>query len=69
MNEAATHRDGYYDEDGFFIMADNSFYDSEGYFFDKYGYDNEGGWYNDNGIYVNPKMGEAWCQAWWSGSS
>lgn len=42
---------GKYDEDKFFILEDGSFYDEQGYFFNKWGFDAEGGHYNDEGIY------------------
>ena len=54
MDEVPEVTDGYFDEAGFFILPDKSFYDPYGYFFDKDGYDVQGGWYNANGIYVNP---------------
>jgi len=48
----ATH--GAYDEDGFYILADKSFYDPLGYYFDSDGYDTVGGKYDDSGYYLHP---------------
>lgn len=45
---------GNYDDDGFYILADQSFYDPLGYFFDKDGYDTVGGKYDDEGFYMHP---------------
>lgn len=45
---------GALDEDGFYILADKSFYDPLGYFFDKDGYDTVGGRYDDEGYYIHP---------------
>lgn len=44
---------GDYDGDGFYILADKSFYDPLGYFFDNHGYDTVGGRYDDEGFYVH----------------
>jgi hypothetical protein len=43
---------GYYDEDGFYVLEDGSFYDPWGYYFDDHGYDEFGGYYDDDGYYV-----------------
>ena len=43
---------GAYDEDGFFILPDKSFYDNLGYYFDRYGYDTVGGSYDNYGFYI-----------------
>ena len=43
---------GYYDDDGFYILEDESFYDPWGYYFDPNGYDEFGGYYDENGYYV-----------------
>ena len=48
-------KEGAYDGDGFFIMADKSMYDPLGYFFDKDGYDTAGGKYDERGYYVHPE--------------
>ena len=48
-------KEGAFDQDGFFILSDNSYYDPLGYFFDKDGYDTVGGKYDDQGFYVHPQ--------------
>ena len=46
---------GSYDKDGFYILEDNSFFDYQGFFFDKDGYDEIGGYYDPTtGHYVAP---------------
>lgn len=46
-------KEGKYDEDGFYNLPDKSFYDPAGYFFNKDGYDEFGGYYdNHTGHYV-----------------
>ena len=45
---------GNYDEDGFYILPDKSFYDPLGYFFDQDGNDTVGGRYDEEGFYVHP---------------
>jgi hypothetical protein len=42
---------GKYDNDNFYILEDGGFYDEQGYFFNKWGFDAEGGHYNDEGAY------------------
>ena len=37
---------------GFYNLPDGSFYDPDGYLFDKYGFDEFGGSYNENNIYI-----------------
>jgi hypothetical protein len=37
---------GSYDNDGFYILEDGSFYDHMGYFFDKDGFNEIGGYYD-----------------------
>ncbi len=49
--EDIEQHEGYYDEDGFYVMGDGSFYDPNGYYFDQEGYDEFGGYY-ENGYYV-----------------
>ena len=44
--------DGTFDEDGFYILKDGDFYDPLGYYFDKDGYDETGGKYDDAGYYI-----------------
>lgn len=43
---------GDYDEDGFYVLEDESFYDPWGYWFDSHGYDEFGGYYDYSGFYV-----------------
>ena len=47
---------GAYDDDGFFILEDKSFYDPLGYYFDEQGYDTVGGRYDSHGYYVHPSQ-------------
>ena len=47
-------KEGAFDEDGFYIMTDKSFYDPLGYYFDENGYDTVGGKYGDDGYYIQP---------------
>ena len=44
--------EGKFDEDGFYILKDGDFYDPLGYYFDKEGFDESGGRYDDQGYYV-----------------
>ena len=44
--------DGTFDEDGFYILKDGDFYDPLGYYFDKDGFDETGGRYDDEGFYI-----------------
>jgi hypothetical protein len=46
--------EGKYDEDGFFILPGADFFDPEGFYFDKQGYDGIGGYYDKEGQYVPP---------------
>jgi len=46
------NEEGYYDEDGFFILKDGDFYDPWGYYFYSNGEDEYGGYYNDQGYYI-----------------
>ena len=41
-----------FDELGFYNLPDGSFYDPDGHYFDKEGYDEFGGYYNDDNIYI-----------------
>ena len=49
---------GYYDEDGFYILVDEEgkdrgdFYDPNGFYFDEMGYDQFGGYYDDDLNYI-----------------
>lgn len=38
--------EGKYDKDGFYILPDGSFYDYQGYYFNKEGFDENGGFYD-----------------------
>lgn len=44
--------EGKFDDDGFYLLKDGDFYDPLGYYFDKQGYDETGGRYDDAGYYV-----------------
>ncbi len=59
--EEIASKEGAYDEDGFYILTDKSYYDPLGYFFDRDGYDTVGGRYDDDGFYIQPSSsaGEA----------
>ena len=47
--------EGYYDNDGFYILPEGDFFDKDGYYFDREGFDENGGFYDeDNGEYVPP---------------
>ena len=48
--------DGAYESQGFYIYSDGSFLDPDGYQFDKWGYDELGGHYDDNNIYHPPQQ-------------
>lgn len=54
--EQIENLEGSYDDDGFYILADGSFYDPLGYFFDKDGKDAKGGFYNGLGFYIDPSI-------------
>lgn len=43
---------GAFDEEGFYVFKDGSFYDPDGYLFNQWGFDDQGGRYNDNNEYV-----------------
>lgn len=47
--------EGKYDEDGFFITPNGSFWDADYVYFNRQGFDRHGGSYNDNGDYVPGK--------------
>lgn len=47
-------KEGAYDDDGFFLLSDGSFYDPHGFFFDKDGVDVAGGTYDNEGYYLSP---------------
>jgi hypothetical protein len=43
---------GKYDQDGFYLLLDGDFFDQAGYYFDKEGLDEKGGFYDENtGVY------------------
>jgi hypothetical protein len=44
--------EGDYDEDNFYRIKEGGFFDEAGYYFDKEGKDHSGGYYNNDGIYV-----------------
>lgn len=46
------NQEGYYDDDGFFILPNGECIDPYGYQFDDEGYDEFGGYYDDDGYYV-----------------
>ena len=46
--------EGEYDEEGFFITPNGSFWDPDGIYFNNEGYDKHGGFY-ENGIYIPGK--------------
>ena len=46
--------DGKYDEKGFYNLKDGDFYDPDGYYFDKNGFDSDGGRYNEFDNYIGP---------------
>lgn len=48
---------GFYDENGFYNTPDGSFWNLEGDYFNKYGYDKYGGFYNEEKVYI---PGEGW---------
>jgi hypothetical protein len=43
---------GFYDKIGFYNLPDGTFYDPDGYFFDTNGFDEFGGSYDSNNIYI-----------------
>jgi len=46
---------GKHDKDGFYILPDGDFFDPYGYYFDKEGVDNIGGFYEEStGEYISP---------------
>jgi hypothetical protein len=44
--------EGKFDEDDFYILKDGDFYDPLGYYFDKDGFDENGGRYDEQGYYI-----------------
>jgi hypothetical protein len=52
--EEILKKDGTFDEDGFFMLKDGSFYDPHGFFFDSDGLDSAGGSYDKEGYYISP---------------
>lgn len=51
--------DGNYNEDGFYVTPDGSFWDPEGDYFNKYGYDKYGGTYDQYKVYI---PGDGWLE-------
>jgi hypothetical protein len=49
---------GKFDEDAFYILEDESFFDPFGFYFNKEGFDEAGGRYDDEGYYVSPFVDE-----------
>ena len=49
--------EGEYDEDGFFVTPNGSFWDPDGVYFNKDGFDKHGGRYDLDGVYI---PGEGW---------
>ena len=49
------HTEGEYDDEGFFITPNGSFWDPDGVYFNKEGYDKHGGYYDDNDEYIPGK--------------
>ena len=49
--------EGHYDDDGFFITPNGSFWDPDYVYFNREGYDRHGGKYDENGTYI---PGEGW---------
>lgn len=52
MKEIPTIDGAEFDDLGFYNLLDGSFYDPDGHYFNKDGYDDLGGYYNDDNIYV-----------------
>lgn len=46
--------DGKFDDDGFYLLKGGDFYDPLGYRFDKHGFDESGGRYDEQGYYIHP---------------
>ena len=47
--------EGEYDEDGFFLTPNGSFWDPDGVYFNRKGFDKHGGYYDDDGVYMPGK--------------
>ena len=47
--------DGEYDNDGFFVTPNGSYWDPDGVYFNREGFDRHGGYYEDNGEYIPGK--------------
>ena len=46
---------GHYDNDGFYLLQDGDFYDAHGFYFNKDGFNDQGGFYDPgSGEYVDP---------------
>ena len=58
--EWTEYTEGEYDENGFFVTPNGSFWDPDGVYFNREGYDKHGGYYDDNNEYV---PGEGWDEA------
>ena len=44
---------GKMDADGFYILEEGGFYDPNGYYFNKKGFDANGGSYDEDGVYIH----------------
>jgi hypothetical protein len=54
---------GKYDEDGFYILEAGDFFDPNGYYFDKEGFDASGGSYDDQGVYVPGNLSSGYSRS------
>lgn len=52
--EVIVKKKGSYDQDNFYILEDESFYDPFGFYFNQEGRDEAGGYYDDHGYYISP---------------
>jgi len=48
---------GFYDEEGFYHTPNGSFWDNDKEYFNHFGFDRNGGYYNEEGVYI---PGEGW---------
>lgn len=54
MKEIDPEGVGKLDQDGFYILPSGEFIDPEGYYFNEKGFDELGGTYDGNGVYLAP---------------
>lgn len=52
--EEIESKNGKFDQDGFYMLSGGDFFDPEGYYFNKLGFDEFGGFYDKNGDYLSP---------------